>query len=51
MNISFCAGGCCGAAPWSEAALAAAAGSGGLAPGSGEALLATDALGEGAAFA
>ena len=51
MNISFCAGGRCWAALRSEAMLAAAAGSGGLAPGSGAALLAADAPGEGAAFA
>lgn len=51
MNTSVCEGGCCGAALGLEAMLAAAAGSGGWALGSGAALLAADAPGAGAAFA
>ena len=51
VNTSFFAAGCCGAAGCAGALLAAPEGSGGLALGSGAALLAAGRLGEGAAFA
>ena len=51
VNTSFFAAGCCGAAGCAGALLAAPEGSGGLALGSGAALLAAGLLGEGAAFA
>ena len=50
VNMSFSAAGCCGAAGCAGALLAAPEGSGGLALGSGAALLAEGLLGEGAAF-